>query len=35
MFKVDDKTFDSLNPTYNACVGDNGGFYMYAYVVVP
>ena len=32
MFKVDNKTFNSLNPTYNACVGDNGGFYMHAYV---
>lgn len=32
MFKADNKTFNSLNPTYNACVGDNGGFYMYAYV---
>lgn len=32
IFKVDNKTFNSLNPTYNACVGDNGGFYMYAYV---
>lgn len=32
MFKVENKTFNSLNPTYNACVGDNGGFYMRAYV---
>ena len=32
MLRVDNKTFNSLNPTYNACVGDNGGFYMHAYV---